>query len=97
MAFVKGQAKTPGSGRKKGTPNKRTVFGAEFVLGFLEEYRASGKMKKDWEALDPKDRMAIAERMMPYVMPKQAAVTASVVVGGDKSVEEELVELAEKD
>lgn len=97
MAFTKGTPKPPGSGRKKGTPNKNTVFGAEFVLHFLEEYRESGKMKKDWEALEPKDRISIAEKMMPYVMPKQAAVTASVMVGGDKSLEETLLDLAEEE
>ena len=42
-------------GRVKGTPNKATATLKESIVDMLSEYRDSGDMKSDFNALDPKD------------------------------------------
>lgn len=95
MPFYKGQPKTPGSGRKTGTPNKSTQFCVDTIQAFLDEYKSTGKMSKDWELLEPRDRITLAERMMAYVMPKRAAVQADVnATVTDPTIEDTLRDLA---
>ena len=95
MPFVKGCPRPPGAGRKAGTPNKSTQFGADHILAFLTEYKNSGQMAKDWEELEPRDRIALSEKMMNYVMPKRAAVQAEVnATVTDQTVEDTLRQLA---
>lgn len=76
----KGQPKVPGSGRKKGTPNKATKFGQEIIANLLGEYQDSGKMSADFEALEPKDRLLIAERLANYILPKRSAVDGNMSI-----------------
>lgn len=78
MPFKKGQKKPTGSGRVKGTPNKRTLYGQENIQQLLSDYMNSGLMESDFACLDPKDRLAIAERFTSYIVPKRQAVAADV-------------------
>lgn len=82
-------------GRKKGTPNKSTTLGKEVIVSLLSDYSESGLMTSDFMALDPKDRLIIAERLMQYTMPKMQA-TAIDLSAGDrkKTIEDRLAELA---
>lgn len=97
MPFKKGQPKPPGSGRKPGSLNKSTLFGTDTVQAFLNEYKESGQMAKDWKDMEARDRMAMAEKMMHYIMPKQASVTAEVSASiSDGSVEDLLNKLSEE-
>lgn len=82
-------------GRKKGTPNKSTMLGKEVIVSLLSDYSNSGLMTSDFMALDPKDRLVIAERLMQYTMPKMQA-TAIDLTNGDKekTIEDRLAELA---
>ena len=75
MQFKKGQKKTPGSGRKAGTPNKSTRIGIETIQTFLAVYEESGMFSEDWNRLKPKDRLNLAVKMMNYIIPKCTAIT----------------------
>lgn len=85
-------------GRKKGTPNKSTTLGKEVIVSLLADYSASGLMTSDFMALDPKDRLVIAERLMQYTMPKMQATAIDIAPADrEKTIEERLAELAGDD
>lgn len=82
-------------GRKKGTPNKSTMLGKEVIVSLLSDYSNSGLMTSDFMALDPKDRLVIAERLMQYTMPKMQATAIGLTTGDkEKTIEDRLAELA---
>ncbi len=82
-------------GRKKGTPNKSTLLGKEVIVSLLNDYSNSGLMTSDFMALDPKDRLVIAERLMQYTMPKMQATAIDLTTGEkEKTIEDRLAELA---
>lgn len=95
MAFEKGRKKT--GGRQKGTPNKAPTPVKSIITNILTEYSNSGKMKKDFDSLDPKDRMAIAEKLSQYVMPKIQAVSVDLESNISKiTIEQELINLSKE-
>lgn len=67
-----GGTKTPGSGRKKGTPNKITLD----LITALEENNLApvARIKRVWAKLKPGHQAEIALRLMEYVYPKRKAV-----------------------
>lgn len=84
-------------GRTKGTPNKTTVINRNIITSILSEYSESGQMRDDFDALEPKDRLTIAEKMMQYVMPKIQSVDIGLNGGESKiTIEAQLKELAEE-
>lgn len=85
-------------GRKKGTPNKSSVLGKEVIVSLLSDYSSSGLMTSDFMALDPEDRLVIAERLMQYTMPKMQATAIDLNTGDkEKTIEDRLAELAGED
>lgn len=85
-------------GRKKGTPNKSTALGKEVIVSLLANYSDSGLMTSDFLALDPKDRLIIAEKLMQYTMPKmQATAIDLTTVDKERTIEDRLAELAGED
>ena len=85
-------------GRKKGIPNKSTLLGKEVIVALLTDYSDSGLMTSDFMALDPKDRLIIAEKLMQYTMPKMQATAIDInSADKDKTIEERLAELAGED
>ncbi len=85
-------------GRKKGTPNKSTTLGKEVIVSLLADYSNSGLMTSDFMALDPKDRLVIAERLMQYTMPKMQSTAVDITTGDkEKTIEDRLAELAGDD
>ncbi len=85
-------------GRKKGTLNKSTMLGKEVIVSLLADYSNSGLMTSDFMALDPKDRLVIAERLMQYTMPKMQATAIDLSTGdNEKTIEDRLAELAGDD
>lgn len=85
-------------GRKKGTPNKSTTLGKEVIISLLSDYANSGLMTADFAALDPKDRLVIAERLMQYTMPKMQSTAVDITTGDrEKTIEDRLAELAGED
>jgi hypothetical protein len=91
---AKGQPKT--GGRKKDTPNKTTAKARTIVNNILTEYSSSGKMSLDFNALDPKDRLAIAEKLFQYVMPKIQSVAVDVADNKKMTIEHRLIELSKE-
>ena len=73
--------------------NKTTKFATDTIMALLSEYSESGLMLKDFKELEPRDRIFIAEKMMPYLIPKKSSVDASVTTGKDKTIEDTLKEL----
>lgn len=67
MSRTKGTEKT--GGRSKGTPNKITGTLKEFISEIIDENRE--RIREDLDALEPKDRLQVLEKMMQYVIPKQ--------------------------
>jgi transposase len=70
-------------GRKKGTPNKKPPY-MEQLQQALEKYfgdeNKDGRTQflEDLLVLDPKDRVAAAERYLNYIKPKMQSITADV-------------------
>jgi hypothetical protein len=91
--FQKGHTKV--GGRQKNTPNKTPSPVKTIIANLLEEYSNSGQMSMDFNCLDPKDRLAIAEKLSQYVMPKIQAVSVDVDSSVTKiTIEQELIELS---
>ena len=66
MSREKGSPKT--GGRQSGTPNKATST----IRGWLVELIQSNReqITADFQALEPKDRLVMIEKFMPYILPK---------------------------
>lgn len=95
MGAKKGKVKT--GGRKAGTPNKVPASIKSIIADMITEYSNSGLMAKDFNSLDPKDRMAIAEKLSQYVMPKIQAVSVDLDSSVKKiTIEQELMELSKE-
>lgn len=75
MSRTKGTPKT--GGRQAGTPNKVTETLKEFIVNLLDDNRE--QIVDDIKTLRPKDRLAVLERLMQYVLPRQQAVNADIV------------------
>lgn len=73
--LIYGKAKNDGrgrlGGRAAGTPNKVTGTLKSWITDLINCNRS--QMEKDLKNLDPKDRLMFLEKMMQYVIPKQAA------------------------
>lgn len=76
MARPKNDGKGRIGGRQKGTPNKTTKSMREWLTKLLSRNRK--QIERDLNSLEPKDRVAMLERLMQYVLPKQQAVKAEI-------------------
>lgn len=75
MAFEKGFSGNP-NGRPKGSPNKTTGKLREAITSFLEQ-RFDGVVK-DFEQLEPKDRIKVYTDLLQYGLPRLQAVSNSL-------------------
>lgn len=84
-------------GRVAGTPNKVTGKTRELIANLMTDYAQSGKMLSDFNELEPKERIAIAEKLMQYSIPKMQATTLEVENAADAglTLEVRLAQLAE--
>jgi hypothetical protein len=73
MAHPKGEPKTPGSGRKQGTPNKLTTTFREAVLLAFDNIGGVDHFT-EWAKSHPTEFYKIAARLIPAEMQVQAAV-----------------------
>lgn len=81
-------------GRQKGTTNKVTMMGKQVIAELLSNYNSSGLMERDFMHLDGKDRIAIAEKLMQYVMPKMQSVQGDIETHVKPSVADKLRQLS---
>lgn len=63
-------------GRQKGTPNKITKSVRSTLLKFIN--RNIRTLQSDFDALEPKDRLTLIEKFLPYILPKQSAIKAEI-------------------
>lgn len=92
----KGRKKT--GGRKAGTPNKVTSLTKAAITQLLTDYKETGLMDADFQALEPKDRMMIAEKLMQYTMPKIQSVEVDLGESLKKiTIEDRLLELSQEE
>ncbi len=61
-------------GRAKGTPNKDNAVIKEWISQLISNNME--QMEQDLQELEPKERLSMLEKMMGYVVPKQAAIQA---------------------
>ena len=73
-------------GRQAGTPNKSTNQLRQWITDFIEGNRT--QIQKDWQALDPKDRLVMFERLLKYTLPTLQAT--SLTTDFDKLSDEQL-------
>lgn len=76
MARQKNDGRGRLGGRAKGTPNKVTSSIRDWLTELVNKNKT--KIKRDLDALDPKDRLVMLEKFMQYVVPKQQSVATSI-------------------
>ena len=88
MSRVKGTSKT--GGRAKGTPNKVNATLKEFIKNLIDNNRE--QVIDDLRALQPYQRLLFIERLIGYVLPKQAAVDVKSQVDAEYKALERLID-----
>ena len=83
-------------GRQKGTQNKVTTVTKEILSDMLGDYQKSGLMTADFLALEPKDRIQCAEKMMQYILPKMQSTSVDFNKATKITIEQKLRELSEE-
>lgn len=71
MARQKNDGRGRLGGRVAGTPNKVSGTLKEWLTSLIDKNR--DQMEKDLHDLEPKERLQMIEKLMQYVIPKQAA------------------------
>lgn len=66
MPLPKGMTNNP-NGRPKGSPNKATADLRQWLGEFIEGQRE--QIVSDWQALEPKERIVMFEKLMRFVLP----------------------------
>lgn len=95
MGRPKGEGKTPGSGRKKGTPNKVTIKLRESIKKFAEDN--FDEFVEDWRMIEePKDRAEVYIKMCRYVVPTLQSVSFEDETAKKITIEEKMREMAQQ-
>jgi hypothetical protein len=72
MGLTKGITNNP-NGRPKGIPNKSTNDLRQWVGEFIDGQR--DQIVSDWQALEPRERLQMFEKLMRFVLPTLQATT----------------------
>jgi hypothetical protein len=75
MGLKKGTTNNP-NGRPKGKPNKATTDLRVWVQKFIDDNR--DQIQRDWQQLEPKDRIVLFERLLKYALPTLQATSLDV-------------------
>lgn len=89
MARQKNDGRGRLGGRAAGTPNKVSGTLKEWLTSLIDKNRA--QIEKDLQDLEPKERLQMIEKLMQYVIPKQAA--QQVKLDFDSLTDEQLQQL----
>ena len=79
-------------GRVKGTPNKVTATLKEFIKNLIDDNRS--QVIADMQELEPYQRLLFIERLIGYVLPKQAAVDIQSQIDAEYKALERLIDEA---
>lgn len=82
-------------GRKKGTPNIITAEVRSVLADVTSDYYTSGRFLEDFSLLEPKDRLDVFVKILPYITPKLQAVTADVTSSSARTIEDRLAQLSQ--
>lgn len=77
-------------GRVKGTPNKVTATLKEFIRNLIDNNRE--QIIADMQELEPYQRLLFIERLIGYVLPKQAAVDVKSQIDAEYKALERLID-----
>ncbi len=91
MGLKKGQTNNP-AGRPKGKPNKSTSETKAWINQLIEDNR--DQVAKDLKKLEPKDRLAIIEKLIQYVVPKQQSISVEAQIQAEYDSLERLLKEA---
>ena len=91
MAQRKGKTGNP-NGRPKGSRNKTTVEMKSWVKELINGNMT--QLEKDLQALEPKERWTIVERLMQFCIPKQSQVDVKAQVAAEYAELERLLRSA---
>lgn len=75
MAQPKGISGNP-KGRPKGKPNRVTSTIKEWIAGLINDNRKD--VEEAFSSLKPKEKILMLEKLLPYVVPKQQAITGDI-------------------
>lgn len=67
----KGHTNNP-NGRPKGTPNKSTQTMRDWIVDFVSGHQE--QIERDFQSLEPRERLLFVSRLLPYVVPKMVEV-----------------------
>lgn len=81
MAFKKGQSGNP-NGRPKGAKNKSTETVKEWLTMLIDKNRE--QIEDDLQTMLPKERVALFERLMQYVIPKQTQADLNAKIDAER-------------
>lgn len=90
MARQKNDGKGRIGGRAKGTPNKVNATLKEFIQNVIDNNRS--QIITDMKELDPYQRLLFIERLIGYVLPKQAAVDVKSQLDAEYKALERLID-----
>ena len=66
------------------------------LAAFASEYYESGEFKEDFGNLQPKDKLDIFTKLLPFFMPKMQAVQADINATTQTTIEDTLIRLAQE-
>jgi len=93
MGLKKGQTNNL-KGRPKGTLNKTTLPMREFLNTFLDQNR--GTLQRDWNTLDPVQRITLFEKLLRFVLPPIQSVSVEGKIDFNSLSENDLDIIIEK-
>ena len=82
-------------GRVKGSVNKTTAELRQLVASIVE--KNIDKVTDDLSKMQPKDRVAMLEKLMAYVLPRMQAITANVSAEVEQRSRIDFGKLTDKD
>ncbi|MCH3994917.1 MAG: hypothetical protein LKG14_02165 [Prevotella sp.] len=92
MGRMKNDGKGRLGGRSKGTPNKANATLRAFIEKLIDDNR--GQIKADLKKLAPYQRLSLIEKLIGYVLPKQAPVSVDERISTEYKALEHLIDTA---